>query len=121
MLLFKPEHVEPILSGRKTQTRRMWKRRRAVPGSFHWAQTGYGKADTRFARLEILRVWQERLGAISHEDAVAEGYPDAHQYLLAFHRINKIPLDAHKRVAAENAQVWCVEFKVAPAAGGAGQ
>lgn len=29
-MLFKPEHVMPILTGTKTVTRRIWKKRRAV-------------------------------------------------------------------------------------------
>ena len=39
MLLFKPEHVEPIRTGRKTVTRRVWKRRRARVGSIHQCYT----------------------------------------------------------------------------------
>ncbi len=70
MILFKPQHVEPILRGRKTQTRRGWKRRRAVPGSIHDARTAmFGEP---FARLRIRRVWQERLGDISAADVLAE-------------------------------------------------
>ena len=35
MLLFKPEHVGPILEGRKTETRRMWTK---------WRGYSYGTA-----------------------------------------------------------------------------
>lgn len=112
MLLFKPEHVQPIITGRKTQTRRDWKRRRAVPGAIHWAQTGYGKVDTRFARLEILRVWQEPLVEIGLHDALAEGYDSVAEYLNAFLRINRITeVDYLNDWWTNRRQVWCVEFK----------
>lgn len=114
MLLFKHEYVAPILEGRKTQTRRLWIRRMAVPGAFHWAQTGYGKPETRFARLEILRVWQEPLGDISEADSRAEGYDSRADYLNAFHRIYRTGMDTPvDRERVEQVVVWCVEFKVA--------
>lgn len=72
MLLFKPEHVDPILSGRKTQTRRIWKKPRAKVGSVHLAKTVMLSREF-FARLKILHVKLERLGDISQEDAKAEG------------------------------------------------
>ncbi len=114
VILFKQEHVGPILEGRKTQTRRLWKRRRAVPGALHWAQTGYAKPETRFARLRILRVWQERLGDISGTDARAEGYDTQAFYLDAFYRINygTEPNTAVDLEIAMDLIVWCVEFDV---------
>ena len=114
MLLFKPEHVAPILEGRKTQTRRLWNKRRAVPGAMHWAQTGYGDASTRFARLKILRSWQETLGSITEADSRAEGYDSRKDYLNAFHRIYRTAMDTPTdRERIENTVVWCVEFRLA--------
>ena len=100
MILFKPEHVEPVLSGTKTQTRRRWKRRRMLPGSTHQARTRlFGEP---FALLNVIRVWQEPIGDVSDEDARAEGYPGRKGFLAAFTRINgDVPLDE---------VVWCVEF-----------
>lgn len=112
-LLFKPEHVPMILDGRKTQTRRLWpKGCRAKIGSVHWAQTRMLDTSSRFARLRILRVWQERLGGISPADARAEGYRSSHDYLMAFHRINRVPLVAERRVEIENTLIWAVAFEV---------
>ena len=108
MFLFKQEHVEPILNGTKTQTRRIWKRRRAVPGSLHWAQRDLTPG-SRFARLRVLRVWQERLRSIGHEDANAEGYPHRLAYLAAFKQIS-----GHK-MRVTNPVVWCVEFELVEA------
>jgi hypothetical protein len=105
MLLFKPEHQYPICTGTKTQTRRIWKARRAKVGSTHLAKTQMLSRDF-FAKLEILDVYQERLIDISEEDAKAEGYPDSATYLAKFCEINKLkclPVDL---------MVWVVKFKV---------
>ena len=99
MILFRPEHVEPILAGRKTQTRRIWKRSRCKVGSIHLAKTKMLSKDY-FARLKILAVYQEDLGDISEEDARAEGYDDSIEYLDAFFRIN--------RIAEQDQANWCI-------------
>ena len=115
MLLFKPHHVPMILEGKprwKTQTRRFGKRRWRV-GAVHPCATRLFDPGAVFARVLILRVWPERLGAISHEDSNAEGYDTAHDFLVAFHEINRTPLVAEKRVKAENSEVWVVEFELA--------
>ena len=91
MILFRPEHVEPILAGRKTQTRRIGKRSRCKVGSIHLAKTKMLSKDS-FARLMIRAVYLEVLGAISDEDAKAEGYADKEAYFAAFFMINKIAL-----------------------------
>ena len=106
MILFKPEHVEPILNGTKTQTRRTWKKPRAKVGSIHLAKRKMLFKEY-FARLEILAVYQERLGNISEEDAQAEGYPSKAAYLEAFARINK------QSVGDDffNQLVWVVRFR----------
>jgi hypothetical protein len=72
MLLFKPEHVEPILTSKKTQTRRIWKKPRAKVGSVHLAKTKMLSKEY-FAQLKIQDVRQERLGDITEADAQAEG------------------------------------------------
>lgn len=40
MLLFKREHIEPILSGQKSQTRRLWKKQRVKVGSIQKCYSG---------------------------------------------------------------------------------
>ena len=107
MLLFKEAHKVLILDGRKTQTRRMWKRRRTLPGSLHYAQTRMLDSSSRFAVLRIGRGCQERLWDISAADADAEGYPTQTAYLEAFARINKCKFADTLRLT-----VWAVEFKV---------
>lgn len=72
MMLFKPEHVPMILNCKKTMTRRIWKKPRALIGSIHQARTElFGKP---FAYLKILNVQKQRLQSINHEDIIKEGY-----------------------------------------------
>ena len=111
MILFKPEHVQLILDGFKTQTRRIWKRKRCNVGSFHLAKTKMLSKEY-FARLKILRVWQERLGNISLIDARSEGYHDEEAYYFAFFKINKIYPKNYDNWL--DMVVWCVEFEVVP-------
>lgn len=85
MILFKKEHVEPILAGRKTQTRRTGKLRWKV-GAVRQAKTAYNK-DSEFAKLRIVAVRPELLGEISEADAIAEGYNSVEEYKDVFKRI----------------------------------
>lgn len=111
MILFRPEFVALILSGRKVQTRRLGKRRWRV-GSLHACYTrppfARGGAE-RFCRVRITDVRRELLFSISVQDALAEGYPDRQAFLDAFRRINE------KRTTGPvfNPPVWIVQFELA--------
>ena len=107
MLLFKPEHVQPILDGRKTETRRIWKKQRAKVGSVHLAKTKMLSKEY-FAKIKILDVYQERLINITEEGARREGYPSRAAYLDAFRRINKLgPIGLECRICP-----FVVKFEV---------
>lgn len=84
MILFKPEHVELILSGQKTQTRHTGKKRWRI-GSVHQCRLNY--RGEPFAHVRITGVRREKLGAISEADAKKEGYPSVEAYREAFTRI----------------------------------
>jgi hypothetical protein len=95
MLLFKPEHVGPILAGTKTETRRIWARWRANVRSTQLAKTKMLSKE-HFAKLYIWDRWEERLGDISEESARNEGYKSREEYLAKFveinsKQINKLP------------------------------
>lgn len=89
MILFKPEHVAPILAGIKKETRRIWKKPMAKVGSIHLAKTKMLSKEF-FARLKILEVRQEWLLEITDEDAIAEGYLSREAYIATFYRINHV-------------------------------
>lgn len=92
MLLFKPEHVQPILLGQKTETRRIWKSQRVKIGSTQLAKTQMLSKDY-FAKLTIVAVWQEKLGEITDDGAKREGYPNRELYLAKFAEINRVRIE----------------------------
>lgn len=104
MILFKQEHVPLILSGAKTQTRRTGSLRWKV-GALHQCRTRMLDVDSTFAVVRILGVGKEMLMDISEDDARAEGYDSAPDFLAAFVRINKMPV-------AQDVGVWVVEFEL---------
>ena len=107
MMLFKPEHVDHILSGRKTQTRRMGKKRWNV-GAIHQCQTKMLRNDSVFARVLIKDVRRERLREMRPFDVYAEGYDRYSEYCEALERINGVKVDG-------DTEVWVVEFEVVSA------
>jgi len=102
MILFRPENVPLVLSGRKTQTRRRWKRPRVKVGSVHQAKTGF-KKDEVFARIRITGLRQERLGDISPEDVYREGYDTWDEFAAVWRRI-------HGSAPDPDEIVWVVDF-----------
>ncbi len=102
MILFKKEHVPMILSGRKTQTRRMGKKRWNV-GAIHQVKTGF-KKDDQFGSVRILNVREEQLKHITEESARAEGYDSVSDYMDIFMKIYGS--------WTPDQWVWVVDFKV---------
>jgi hypothetical protein len=86
-MLFKPEHVEPILSGRMVQIRKLWDKPMAKVGSIHKAKTALFSKDY-FASIIITGLRREKLEAITIEDAMREGYDDLSSYKEAWKNIN---------------------------------
>ncbi len=88
-MLFKPEHVEPILSGRMTQIRKLWDKPMAKVESIHKAKTELFSKDY-FASIIITGLRREKLGAITIEDAMREGYDDLMSYKKVGRRLTAI-------------------------------
>jgi hypothetical protein len=110
VLLFKPEHVDPILAREKTQTRRRWSRCRVKVGAIHQCNLNFSKGSRPFARIRILSIRQEPLIEISDEDCRREGYADRIAYLEAFIHVNHlenedIPCFLHE-------PLWVVDFEL---------
>jgi hypothetical protein len=89
MILFKPYHVEEIIAGRKTQTRRIWKRPRAKVGAVHLVKTELFSKE-HHCKIRILDVRRERLGDISEDDARAEGGYTVAEYIEVWREINGV-------------------------------
>lgn len=104
MILFKPEHVAPILAGTKTQTRRAGSKRWNV-GTVHQCKTTLFSPDPPFARVRILDVRRQVLGEMSREEVLAEGYRTWPEYMAALSAIHDREFDPHE-------EVWVVEFEV---------
>lgn len=71
----------------KTQTRRIWKKRRAKPGSIHKVKTNFLSTDYH-CKIHILDVRMERLGDITPEDADREGGYTVDEYKKVWTDIN---------------------------------
>lgn len=108
MLLFKEWHMKAIQKGEKTQTRRVWKESYNKPkkGSIHQAKTCLICKEYYFAKLEILDVYQERLGDITPEDALKEGGYTVEEFKRIWIGING--------EWNPDLMVWVVEFKSVP-------
>lgn len=105
MFLFMKSHIEPILNGTKTQTRRNHKRARALVGAVHQCRTMMLNKDSTFAQIKILRVWQERVCDISEEDAQAEGGYSRKEYIKGLVKM-------HKGKLWTTDTVYCYEFEL---------
>lgn len=105
MILFREEHVAPILSGRKTQTRRLGERRWNV-GATHQCKTKLFGGEP-FARVYITRVRKTGLHDLPQRDIHAEGYSTRKEFIAVWERINGV--GSWK----DNPDVWVVEFRLA--------
>ena len=114
MLLFKQEHVTPILAGRKTQTRRIWYRgQRVLVNSIHQARLRMLDKSSIFAFLRIKRVWRVwDLRDTTLAEAQAEGYDSVEAFLEVFKAINRWEGPLPSRQDADIWPIWAVEFEV---------
>lgn len=104
MILFKSFHVPLILTRQKTETRRVWSHGcRVKVGSVHQAKTSLF-AKEYFAELRILKVWKQRLGEMTSQNAKAEGYRTVAEYKKIWEEINGSWNDGQ--------EVWAVRFKI---------
>lgn len=108
MITFSHFLVEDILSGRKTQTRRLGKKRWNV-GSIHKVTRDRFNPNAVFGKVRILDVRQERIGDITEEDARAEGFDNRKTFLRIFQGLNRDRLPA---LGWEDELVWAITFEV---------
>ncbi|MDD3813282.1 MAG: hypothetical protein PHZ02_01440 [Desulfocapsaceae bacterium] len=103
MILFQPEHVQPILEDIKVKTRRLGKKRWNV-NTVHKAKTVMLSKDY-FTLLRILTLHQELLGAMNERDAIDEGGYTLEGYKEEWERING------KNSWEAGLLVWVVQFE----------
>lgn len=103
MILFHPEHVQPILDDLKIKTRRLGKKRWKVD-RVHKAKTEMISKDY-FALLSILTLHQEPLGAMTEKDAWDEGGYTLEGYKEEWEKINGLGSWDPDLV------VWVVQFE----------
>lgn len=105
MILFKKRFIDQILSGEKTSTRRIGKKRWNV-GSTHQLKVSFFAE--AFATVEICGVRQEKLGDISQADAESEGFNTPAEFLASYREIHKLS----EVDDVSSTDVWVVEFKM---------
>ena len=100
-------HVDQVVSGIKTQTRRNSDKYKL--GKDYAVQSGRGKPADPRGRIKITKIWVELGGTmISEADAKAEGchqlgHYTPYEYELLYHKMNKLWEKRH-----------CYEFKFLP-------
>ncbi len=109
-MLFKPEHVEMIKNGTKTQTRRNWKRRMVkVYDPEHPERGGIYKVKTQMlskdhhCKIRVTDVRREMLYGLTLEDAKKEGYNSIEEYEKVWEEING---------SFDNIWVYVVDFEL---------
>lgn len=86
-MLFKKEHKDMILSGEKIATRRVWKRPMVKVGGIYQAKLklfskGY------FAKIKVTKLYKQRLGDMTQEDYIKEGYLWQYQFIDVWKELN---------------------------------
>jgi hypothetical protein len=130
-MIFSEKSVEGLLSGRKTQSRRLVKDgEMLVPNDTYkegnvflksdvvvhkfrpkWrvnkdysVQLGRGRKGLSF-RVKIVGIRKERLLDISEEDAKREGYKNIWDFISAFCNLNKIIPNAYEALMVSNGEI----------------
>ena len=88
-MIFQPEHIEKNKTGIKTETRRRWDKGMAYVGRYYPCMRDYRhKHDPEDGWILVNKVFRQRLGDMSQEDAKAEGGYTLAEYIKVWIRIN---------------------------------
>jgi hypothetical protein len=85
MAIFKRKHLQKILEGSKTQTRRTHKHTWKIGRVYSIRDRWFSKPQ---AHIKILRKFKQRLGDISMEDVKKEGYESLAEFQKIWEEIN---------------------------------
>ena len=86
-MLFKPEHKQMILEGKKTATRRAWKRPMVKVGGIYKAKLQMLSKDY-FAKIRVTKFYKQMLRDMKIEDFLKEGYYDQEDFVKIWCDIN---------------------------------
>jgi len=102
-MLFKPEHEQMILEGKKTVTRRVWKRPMVKVGGIYKAKLKM--LDKKyFAKIKVLKLYKQKLKEIMVRDIEKEGYSSLSEFVDIWKKINKS--------WEGDTEVYVIEFEV---------
>lgn len=96
-----------VLSGQKTQTRRLKRGIRQV-GQTYAIQSARGGGS--LGRIRILRIWQQRIIDVSEEEAKAEGFGSVEEWFSVL--CDVYPVWHRERGMHPMDMVWAFEFEV---------
>lgn len=103
-MLFTKEHIEQVLSGEKTQTRRLWKTQQVKVGNSYRAVNDlFTKRENAPAYIVVTDVYQEKLGDITENDADSEGGYTVQEF-------KELWIDMHGEWE-DDEDVWVTEFE----------
>ena len=102
-MLFKPEHIKMILSGKKTMTRRAWKKPMVKVGGVYKCKTKLYSKDY-FAKIRVDKLCQQKLGDATLGDVKKEGYSSRDDFREIWIKING-NWDLEQTV-------WVIEFEL---------
>ena len=100
-MLFKPQHIKWILSGRKTQTRRNWKKPMVKIGGIYKVKTKM-LSKKYYCKIKVTKIWRQKLGAM--RASVYEGYNTLQKYIDVWKEINGS--------WEPNMEVYVIDFEV---------
>ena len=86
-MLFKPEHKEMILAGKKTATRRVWKKPRVKVGGIYKAKLKMLSKDY-FAKIKVTKLFKQPLKEMTQQDCEKEGYFEMGEFRNIWIKIN---------------------------------
>jgi len=99
-LLFRKIHLEKVLKGEKTQTRRVSKPK-VKPGSTYRLRKGYNPISEL---IEIEEVFQQKLGEITPEDVLKEGFNSFEEFIQEWESIYE-EFEPDKKI-------WVIKFRL---------
>lgn len=104
-MLFRPNHIDLIKQGIKTETRRAWKGKPKVKvGRYYSIMRDYRhKHNPDDGYILIAKLWQQRLGDMTEQEAQAEGGYNLAEYKQIWIGINGSWNDVQI--------VWVVDFE----------